>query len=161
MGNKIFHKNCPFSLRFREAHILQWLFFFVSLVPHSPLLLVMPHLFLKETSSHDGSCLWWYPGLHPLGGCSTAQCLTIHMTPNFHPPDIILHEQSIRRMPTQCNRSSSPCNLKQTSLKLYRLKTGQKETGLGEGTLRKMLTLIWFLVLAQKSSEMLFFCPCP
>ena len=63
--------------------------------------------------------------------------------------------------PLSANSSSSPYNLKQTSLKLYRLKTGQKETGLGEGALRKMLTLIWFLVLAQKSSEMLFFCPCP
>lgn len=143
-----------------EAHILQWLFFLSVWFPI--LLFYWSCLtFWKETSSHDGSCLWWYPALHPLGGCSAFSVWPFHMTQNFHSPDVILHEQSIRwRIPLSANSSSSPYNLKQTSLKLYRRRQARKKLDWEKGLTRKDVDFDLISGSGSEVLKMLFFCPC-
>ena len=158
MGNKIFHKNWPFSLRFREAQ------------PCSDYTLCQPGSPLSPLTGNECLIFLWRR-LPPMMGAASPppsrrlSCCSVFghsYDPKFSPPILFyMNASSDEGYSLSANSSSSPGNPKQTSLKLYRLKTGQKETGLGEGTLRKILTLISVLVLAQKSSEMLFFCPCP
>ena len=81
MGNKIFHKNWPFSLRFREAQ------------PCSDYTLCQPGSPLSPLTGNECLIFLWRR-LPPMMGAASPppsrrlscfQCLAIHMTPNFRP----------------------------------------------------------------------------